>query len=242
VHVNNLRRYLPAIEIQPKGLLATEACVTVPVLGYPAPALAMRSHFFEFQAADVARCELDSRTLLATELQEGRRYRVIVTNGGGLYRYQLHDEVEVAGFKDEVPLLRFVGKTDDISDLVGEKLHAAHVEAVLLAAFRRLELAPTFSLLRPAPGSAPGYVLQVAAPALRGNARLQQLLCEAVEIGLASNPSYRYARELGQLVAVILEVLDEQSADAIAAKRTADRVASGQRLGDVKPATFWNSL
>jgi hypothetical protein len=43
---------------------------------------------------------------------------------------------------------------------------------------------------------------------------------------------------LGQLGPLILEVLDELSADAITSRRIAERVASGQRLGDIKPASL----
>jgi hypothetical protein len=76
----------PGVEIQPKGLLATEAAVSFPLLGYPGAALAVRSHFFEFQELTSA-----ERIRLAHELELGGRYNVIVTTGGGLYRYQLRD-------------------------------------------------------------------------------------------------------------------------------------------------------
>jgi hypothetical protein len=238
VHANNLRRYLPKIEIQPKGLLATEAFVTVPFVSLAAPALAIRSHFFEFQPADVAKASNATRPRLAHELHEGGRYRVIVTTGGGLYRYQLHDEVEVVGFHSQVPLLRFLGKTDETSDLVGEKLNAAHVQSVLHTVFRELQLVPTYSQLRAELSPAPGYVLQIAAPSLGDNPTLQELLCTAVENGLSSSPAYRYARALGQLRPLELEVPDQQQADAQSANRIRERIAAGQRLGNIKPATI----
>jgi len=238
VHANNLRQYLPTVEIQPKGLLATEAFVTVPLLREAAPALAIRSHFFEFQSAGVAGRENDSRPLLAHELVEGRRHRVIVTSGGGLYRYQLQDEVEVTGFMDEVPLLRFVGKTDDVSDLVGEKLSAAHVGSILQAAFHELQLTPTFSQVRPDHASPPCYVLELTATALGENPPLQERLGEIVETGLANNPGYRYARATGQLGALKIKVLSQQQADAVTSNRIVDRLATGKRLGDIKTTTF----
>ena len=114
------------MEIQPKGLMATEAAVSFPLLGHPGAALAMRSHFFEFQELGSA-----ERIRLAHELDLGGRYRVIVTTGGGLYRYQLRDEIEVVGFVGQCPLLRFLGKSDCVSDLVGEKLAEPHVRAVV---------------------------------------------------------------------------------------------------------------
>ena len=44
--------------------------------------------------------------------------------GGGLYRYPLHDVVEVTGKVRDCPLIRFVGRDNQTSDLVGEKLSA----------------------------------------------------------------------------------------------------------------------
>ncbi|HZN93940.1 MAG TPA: GH3 auxin-responsive promoter family protein, partial [Myxococcales bacterium] len=42
-----LRERLPGIELQGKGLLATEGVVTLPLFDAPAPVLAVRSHFYE---------------------------------------------------------------------------------------------------------------------------------------------------------------------------------------------------
>jgi hypothetical protein len=240
VPANNLRQYLPEVEIQPKGLLATEAFVSVPLVSCAAPVLAIRSHFFEFQSVDGPRAQNDSRTLLADELSAGHRYRVVVTTEGGLYRYQLHDEVEVVGFMADVPQLRFVGKTDDISDIVGEKLDAAHVEAVLLAAFHELQLAPTYSRLIAKASSPSHYLLQIAAVAVEENTPLQHRLCAAVEIGLCTNPGYRYARAIGQLGPLKVEILNQQAADETTGRHIAVRVAGGQRLGDIKPATIYH--
>jgi GH3 auxin-responsive promoter len=235
---NRLRQYLPTIEFQPKGLLATEAFVTVPLLSQAAPALAIRSHFFEFQPIDLAGGRDDQHPLLATELVAGRRYAVIVTNGGGLYRYRLNDVVEVVGFNGEIPLLTFVGKIDDISDLVGEKLHAAQVEAVLQAAFRELNLAPTFAQLSAGQSLPAHYLLRIADTTISDNPAIQERLGSLVEHGLRSNPGYAYARALRQLDPIAIELLNQRQADAFISKQLVDRVASGQRLGEVKSRTL----
>lgn len=238
MQANNLKQYLPGIELQPKGLLATEAFVTVPLMSCAAPALAIRSHFFEFRPANTTPGST-SRPLLAHELREGERYSVIVTNGGGLYRYQLQDEVEVVGFKFENPLLRFIGRTDDTCDLVGEKLHASHVEWVLQTVYRHLQLTPTFAQLRADSLSSPGYLLQISVPSQQESPQVQERLRQSVESGLEANPAYKYARDLGQLRPLRVKLLSQHEADAISSKRTADLVAAGQRLGDVKPATLY---
>ena len=235
-YANSLRSYLPGIEIQPKGLLATEAFVTFPLLTEPASALAIRSHFYEFQPVDSVADE--SHPLLAHELELGRRYSVVVTNGGGLYRYRLFDEVEVAGFRAQVPLLRFLGKTDDVSDLVGEKLHAAQIQTVLQAAIRDLSLTPTFMLLRAERSPRAHYRLRIAEASLAANPTTLVQLQSLVEQGLNSNPAYRYARELGQLGPIEIELLDQVHAEQDVAGQIADSVRAGRRLGVIKPGVL----
>ncbi|HWB58830.1 MAG TPA: GH3 auxin-responsive promoter family protein, partial [Chthoniobacteraceae bacterium] len=94
-----LARRFPSAHIQSKGLLATEGFVTLPFAGaYP---LAVCSHFFEF---------IDERGEIraAHELQAGGIYEVVVTTGGGLWRYRLGDQVEVTHFIGKTPSLRFL--------------------------------------------------------------------------------------------------------------------------------------
>ena len=54
----------------------------------------------------------DTNDRFLANIQRGGTYSVILTTGGGLYRYQLHDLVEVTGFVGRCPLVRFLGKED----------------------------------------------------------------------------------------------------------------------------------
>jgi hypothetical protein len=224
-HLREVRALFPHVEIQPKGLLATEGCVSFPLLGRPAPVLAVRSHFFEFEPAEGGDCRL------AHELEEGRRYRVVLTTGGGLYRYELRDEVEVAGFEGQAPLLRFLGKADRISDLAGEKLSEPHVRAVLDHLFTDNGLSPKFALLAPVEGPPPHYRLYVQAAAL------PDALQVGLEEGLRANPHYRHAVALGQLGPAKVQLLppDGPSAWGLYERRC---LARGQKLGNIKPAAL----
>jgi hypothetical protein len=225
-----LRELFPAVEIQPKGLLATEGCVTFPLVGAAAPVLAIRSHFFEFLEAD------DDRTTcrLAHELESGGRYRVVLTTGGGLYRYSLRDEVQVAGFLGKCPLLRFLGKADRVSDLVGEKLAEAHVTAVLARASTAVGLAPRFAMLAPVPAPAAHYRLYVQCDGLDAARRLT--FQAEVEQGLRENPHYAYAVDIGQLAPVEVVLLtDGESAWRIFERRFLTR---GQPAGAIKPSAL----
>ncbi len=248
------QRLFPRVEFQPKGLLATECCVSFPLVDRPGAALALRSHFFEF-------LEIDSDTRmepatgenaataprLAHQLEWGRRYSVVVTTGAGLYRYRLGDVVEVVGWERRCPLLKFIGRGDARSDLVGEKLAEAHVEAALAEALAAVQLRPDFALVVPVDGQPPRYRLyvqfprgaRVAAPALGHLADRLQPLLEA-------NPHYRYAVAIGQLSTVEVRQLDPQAepAGALVERRW---LAQGKKLGDFKPrlldtASDWPQL
>jgi hypothetical protein len=229
--VPELRRLFPDVEIQSKGLLATEGFVSVPLVGEPAAALAVCSHFFEFEELTSARCKL------AHELERGGCYRVVLTTAGGLYRYQLRDEVEVVGFRHQCPLLRFQGKSDQVSDLVGEKLAEPQVRAVLdrLPALRILQ--PRFTLLVPVEALPARYRLYVQGPGIDDALPSLEQLRADLQAGLEENPYYRQAVALGQLAPVEVAVLDSAGAPGwLLFERR--RLALGQRCGAIKPVAL----
>lgn len=235
-YANNLRTYLNGVEVQPKGLLATEAFVSIPLVAQAAPALAIRSHFFEFRPVGCSPLK-STRLLLAHELEAGRHYEVLVTTQGGLYRHQLHDQVNVVGFFQETPLVQFVGKTDATSDLVGEKLNAAHVDSALQSAFRELDIAPQFAQLIADKANAK-YVLLLFDPSLNSRPKIIEQLCRSLDAGLCSNSAYLYARRLDQLKAPSVELLEEAKVEAMVTEFVTARSVAGQRLGDIKTTSL----
>lgn len=221
-----LRSLMPLVEIQPKGLLATEGFVSLPLCDEPGAALAIRSHFFEFTSSGA------STTRLAHELQVGSRYGVVVTTAGGLYRYQLHDEIEVVGMRNECPLMRFVGKTDRTSDLVGEKLAEPFVREAISTACRRSGVEPRFALVAPLQANPPRYQLFLQADAASRIDRVAQ----EVETRLEENPYYHHAIEFGQLNTLEVALIRQDvNAQQIYNEAVVDR---GQRLGNIKPTAL----
>jgi hypothetical protein len=219
--LSELARTFPGVEIQPKGLIATEGFVTIPFRG--AWPLAVRSHFFEFLPED------GGGPRFGWELEEGRIYSVVLTTGGGLYRYQLEDRVRVEGFLERTPSLRFLGKEGHVSDLRGEKLHESFVAGVLARVLIGIE--PRFAML--APDGETGYLLF-----LETDAEPPAGLAERLDAELSANPHYRLCRALGQLAAVRIRRL-QPGAYARYLHRCRER---GQRWGDVKPLALspWN--
>lgn len=242
-----LAQWFPQARVQPKGLIATEGFVSLPVMGHEGAALSIRSHFFEFAPIDSAGDADERSPLMAHELESGQRYTVIMSTGGGLYRYRLNDVVEVIGHVEECPVVRFAGKHEYVSDWFGEKLHEVHVASVLREALT--QVVPAFRLrqgcgglaaasaeaIRPAFAmlacdrelSPPAYVAYVESTV--DDATLSAI-AETIEGGLRRNFHYDYARLLGQLGPVRVFRAEEAARSYLT-----DAVFAGQRAGDVKP-------
>ena len=209
-----LARLFPGTTIQSKGLIATEGFVSLPLWGRDGAALAVRSHFFEF---------LDDagKAKLAHELRVGGEYSVVLTTGGGLYRYRLHDRVRVMGFERECPLLRFVGKETLVSDHFGEKVSEGHVHTAL----ERIGLDAALVLV-----ACEGRSYTLFAETRENDDRLL-VAAGQVEAALQQNVHYRYCRQLEQLqpVRAFRIVGDGQTT------WLAEHSRRGWRLGEVKP-------
>ena len=214
-----LARRCEGIALQPKGLLATEAVVTIPFEGrHP---VAIRSHFFEF-------VEPDGHVKLAHELKRGMEYTLLLTTGGGLYRYKLCDRVLVDDFVHDTPSLRFLGRDDRVSDLFGEKLSDGFVAGVVDQLFTTA--LPRFAMLAPdrtAAGVA--YTLFVAS-----DGPLEPDLAARLERALRLNPQYAWCVDLGQLGPARVARVGSGAMSAF----VGSCVAGGQRLGDVKPVSL----
>jgi hypothetical protein len=180
-----IEQRFPGVSIQGKGLLATEGVVSIPIEPYRAPVAAVTSHFLEFLEQE------SGEYRLAAELEPGREYSVVLTTGGGFWRYQLGDRVRVAGFAQRTPLLEFVGKQDCVSDLRGEKLNALFV-ANTLAEFESCRTAG-FAMLAPSEVCTPHYTLFLE------GAQCEPDLAVRLDTRLQANPHYAYCRRIGQL-------------------------------------------
>lgn len=216
----HLRGRLPGVTIQGKGLLATEAPMTVPLVAAGGGVPLVSEVFFEFVDGGGAVGGL-------ADLEVGQDYAVVITQKGGLARYRIGDRVRVTHRYLGTPCLAFEGREGAISDLVGEKLAESFVERAL----GRLSLdGCRFRSLVPVPANgAPGhYVLVVDRCAVATDDLPRRLDAE-----LARAVRYAEARRLGQLGAARVRVVPE------AAVRFIDgRAALGTRRGAVKPESL----
>jgi hypothetical protein len=218
-----LQTEFPGVAVQPKGLLTTEAFVSFPLTGKTGAALAVTSHYFEFLAdtGDI---------FLAHQLEEGKTYSVIVTTGGGLYRYQLNDIVEVTDYYNQVPCFKFIGKADHTSDYFGEKLNESFVANVLAQLFKKHHLAPVFFMLAPEDTGNFHYTLYIEIPEVQNSLNIE------LDSILRENFHYDYCRKLGQLgIARVVLVRNGNE------KYTRACQIRGQRLGDIKASVLQKS-
>ena len=208
--LGELQHLFPHADIQGKGLLSTEAAVSLPLTGHPYPVLAVNSGFFEF---------LDRRgdAYLAHETTVGEVYELVISVPG-LYRYRNGDQVRVQGRAGSTPLLEFVGRAGLVSDLVGEKLTDTFVCDCL-------DDLQGFAMLAPRLDPCPHYQLFVEHGA--------KVSLAAIENRLRRNPHYAYARAIGQLDRLRLVPVDGPLR-----RYQAAALNRGQRLGDIKPPSL----
>jgi hypothetical protein len=174
------------IAIQPKGLLSTEGMVTVPMSF--GNALAYTCHFFEFIHVG------NHLIYLSHELTLFESYEVVITTGGGLYRYKTRDIVQVVGLTP-CPVFKFIGRSGVVSDLVGEKVDMLAVQEIFNTILKRCHGINAL-LLQPQKSEMTAYYqlfifsdqnLDIESVVRKVNAQLHQ------------NPYYHQAVSLGQL-------------------------------------------
>ena len=219
--VPEAQRLLGDVPLQGKGLLATEGVISIPLgvsAGRTTP-LAVAGHVFEFVD------EQSRHVHFAWELERGKTYQVVLTTSAGLVRYCLGDRVEVTGFLGRTPTLRFLGRAHT-SDLVGEKLANALVDAVLPPL---LPPSTRFALLVPDDDARPPrYRLILETDA--GDAACAAA-ARALDDKLSEGHPWRYARALGQLGAIDVARITDG-----ARRYEAALLTRGTRAGDIKPS------
>jgi hypothetical protein len=211
-----LRRRLPQIEFDAKGLMATEGVVSLRLARHTRPVPALTAAFLEFVDAR-------GRPHLAHELKAGVTYRTVITTRSGLYRYDLGDEVVCREAEHGIAGLEFLGRCGVVADMAGEKL----AEAFAAAALAGVEGYP---ILAPVAAGEPHYVVLLEAPL-----PVPQLARE-IESRLAANPHYAYARRIGQL-----GPLQARTTPGLRAAYHRWRLAEGQALGTIKPPVLLRS-
>jgi hypothetical protein len=208
------------------GYAASEGCFGAPLSCDDASSLLLpHGHLVEL-LPEGARGDGD--TVFLDEAKVGQRYGVVVTTSSGLYRYRMHDVVEVTALSDKAPLVVFRHKEGTMTSITGEKLGEAHVaQALASLGFEGagICLAPLYRDEGP-----PGYVAVVEAGVVAdtGAPRLDAVAFDRALC--AANEEYDAKRKSLRLGAVV--VVEVGAGSFLRARR--DKVELGAPDAHVK--------
>ena len=218
------------LKFQGKGLMSTECIVSFPLENVETGSVAAYNSFF-YEFIQVSGDKLENRSpKLLDELELGERYCVVVTTNAGLYRYNTNDIVEVTGFYHKIPIVKFVGRINNFSDIVGEKLKNSFVEKQVLTTLEENNIKGKFLLFAPVKNER-GEIFYTLFLEIKKEGRkfnwkqieneINSSLCKAFH--------YEYAYKLGQLRKVRVFLIEKNGLKTYTAEKS-----KKQKIGDIK--------
>lgn len=218
-YLEQLEPYFPdGLPVRDLGWLASECRGSVPLADdTDSGPLAIATNVYEFFPADVEQEPGPPDLLTVDQLEEGGRYYVYVTTAGGLYRYPMHDILEVTGFYRSTPSVRFVQKRKGIVNFTGEKLTESQVIAAMKETLpvRRDDLYFIAAVGRPATrDSEPFYLFLVESENVPDEGRAARAASRLEETLARLNIEYAAKRQSGRLAPSVLRVLAPGQFDA----------------------------
>ncbi len=87
--------------------------------------------YFEFIPEE--QIDAPSDFLTVGEVEEGKRYEIVLTTLSGLWRYRIGDVVEIAGFLGESPVVRICYRKDLVISLLDEKMNTMQLDGAVRA-------------------------------------------------------------------------------------------------------------
>ena len=218
------------LKFQGKGLMSTECIVSFPLENVQNGSVAAYNSFF-YEFIQVSDDKLENRSpKLLDELELGERYCVVVTTNAGLYRYNTNDIVEVTGFYHKIPIVKFVGRINNFSDIVGEKLKNSFVEKQVLTTLEENNIKGEFLLFAPVKNET-GEIFYTLFLEIKKDGRkfnwkqieneINSSLCKAFH--------YEYAYKLGQLRKVRVFLIEKDGLKTYTAEKS-----KKQKIGDIK--------
>lgn len=149
IKAQKLTDYFGDLPIRDLGYLASEAQMTLPCLDNTSSGiLAINTNYYEFIPEE----DLDTvnfPVLSAHQLELGKRYSILLTTTAGLYRYHINDIVEVTGFYHQTPLVAFIRKGKDMTNITGEKMHVNHILLAMKKVMQILKISITHYRVTP---------------------------------------------------------------------------------------------
>lgn len=218
------------LKFQGKGLMSTECIVSFPLENVQNGSVAAyTSFFYEFIQVSDDKLENSSPKLL-DELELGERYCVIVTTNAGLYRYNTNDIVEVTGFYHKIPIVKFAGRINNFSDIVGEKLKNSFVEKQILTTLEENNIKGEFLLFAPVKNETGKIFYTLFLEIKKGGRKFNWKQIEnEINSSLCKAFHYEYAYKLGQLRKVRVFLIEKDGLKTYTAEKS-----KKQKIGDIK--------
>ena len=201
--------YPPGLPVRDIGYFASEHRGSVPMTDDGSSGvLAIPTNVYEFFPVDEDRKPKGAELLTVEELDEGKQYYIYVTTVAGLYRYDMNDIIEVTGFYEKTPLIRFVQKGKGVVSFTGEKLYEAQVLAAVDHAFAPVlgnyEFIAAIGEMR---GSKPCYVFLLEFDQPVQDVEAKAMLKSLEEALCSKNMEYASKRDSMRLDAPVLRVI-----------------------------------
>lgn len=207
--IKDLEKVFRGVSIRDAIYSATEGWCNIPytdsVVGGP---LAISAHFYEF----IEENDETNKIVLTDQLEVGKKYRILYTTSGGMYRYDIGDILEVTEMYNKTPCVKFLRKIGQSCNLVGELLSVNHVNEALERTFSHFNINSPFYCLTPVQdGFPPYYTLLIELP--EGMDKQQKIdFAEYFDKQIGEeNFEYKSFREDNQLGRVTLSVLEKGS-------------------------------
>ena len=218
------------LKFQGKGLMSTECIVSFPLENVENGSVAAYNSFF-YEFIQVSGDKLENRSpKLLDELELGVRYCVIVTTNAGLYRYNTNDIVEVTGFYHKIPIVKFVGRINNFSDIVGEKLKNSFVEKQVLTTLEENNIKSEFLLFAPVKNETEGIFYTLFLEIKKDGRKFNWKQIEnEINSSLCKAFHYEYAYKLGQLRKVRVFLIEKDGLKTYTAEKS-----KKQKIGDIK--------
>ena len=218
------------LKFQGKGLMSTECIVSFPLENVENGSVAAyNSFFYEFIQVSGNKLENSSPKLL-DELELGERYCVVVTTNAGLYRYNTNDIVEVTGFYHKIPIVKFVGRINNFSDILGEKLKNSFVEKQVLTTLEENNIKSEFLLFAPVKNETEGIFYTLFLEIKKDGRKFNWKQIEnEINSSLCKAFHYEYAYKLGQLGKVRVFLIEKDGLKTYTAEKS-----KKQKIGNIK--------
>lgn len=147
----------------------------------------------------------DATPSLLWELSVGGKYELVVTNRSGLYRYRLGDVVEVVGYQEKTPVIKFCYRQNQVINIAGEKSNQQQLDmAVKLFSEHTGAGVRGYSVQEDVSGVSPGYLFYLECDIIPPNAEsiLEECFCIA-------NPEYGSCRKMYEIQPLHIKFLRE---------------------------------